>query len=213
MNGNGISLLKELFFNLNYTVSRWITQAVFNLLYRIDIKNETSLPVNGPIIILPKHQCWIDIPLTMLSFDFPLRFVTKKELFRSPGVRTYLLLAGCIPLDREQSIRTLNSFKQLLSLLKEDGKVVIFPEGTYFPGVVGSGKTRLIQMILQFQSQLKDQIPFIPVGIRYGDRMGWRRRVEIRVGHPLFAGGKAEAISLTDKVIEEIARLSCLPSC
>jgi 1-acyl-sn-glycerol-3-phosphate acyltransferase len=213
MNGNGTSLPKEIFFNINYMVSRWITQAVFKLLYRIDIKNETSLPANGPVIILPKHQYWTDIPLIMLSFDFPLHFVAKQELFRSAGVRTYLLLAGCIPLDREQSIKTLNSFKQLLSLLKEDGKVVIFPEGTYFPGVVGPGKARLIQMILQFQSQIDDQIPFIPVGIRYGDRKGWRRSVEIRIGHPLFAGGKAEAPSLADKVIEEITRLSCLPRC
>ena len=207
MNGNGASFLKKIFFDINYMISKWIVHVVFSFSYRIDIKKEANLPSNGPVIILPKHQYWTDIPLIMLSFDFPLHFVAKNELFHSRCPRTYLLLAGCLPLDRDHTIKTLNSFKQLLSLLKENGKVVIFPEGTYFRDVVGSGKSRLIQMILQFQSQLEDQIPFIPVGIRYGDKVGWRRSVEIQIGHPLFAEGKFEADSLTHRALGEISRL------
>ena len=63
--------------------------------------------------------------------------------------------------------------------------MVIFPEGTYVRDAVGSGKNRLIRMILGIQSELKERIPFIPVGIRYGERSGWRRRVDIRMGPPL----------------------------
>jgi len=92
-------------------------------------------------------------------------------------------------------------------LLKAAEKVVIFPEGTYFRGVVGSGKSRLIEMVLKFQSELKQRIPFIPIGIRYGERVGWRRRVEIRIGHPLFAERESDAVPLTRQVMEEIGRL------
>jgi 1-acyl-sn-glycerol-3-phosphate acyltransferase len=42
---------------------------------------------------------------------------------------------------KERSIHTLTSFKSLLSKLKEDEKIVIFPEGTHFPSVMGPGKT------------------------------------------------------------------------
>jgi 1-acyl-sn-glycerol-3-phosphate acyltransferase len=140
-----------------------------------------------------------------------LHFVAKKELFEYPLIRDYLSLLGGIPVDRQQTIRTLNSFRSLLSLLRAGEKIVIFPEGTYFRDGVGSGKSRLLQMILSFQAELKYRIPFVPVGIRYGERVGWRRRVEIRIGHPLFAEKESDAISLTHRVMEEIGRLCRLP--
>ena len=68
-------------------------------------------------------------------------------------------------------------------------------------------------MILKFQSELKHRIPFIPVGIRYGERVGWRRRVEVRIGHPLFAEKESDAISLTHQVMKEIGHLCRLPHC
>jgi hypothetical protein len=58
---------------------------------------------------------------------------------------------------------------------------------------------------------LKQQIPFIPVGIQYGERKGWRKQVEIRIGHALFAENESEAISLTHRAMEEIGFLCGLP--
>jgi 1-acyl-sn-glycerol-3-phosphate acyltransferase len=113
--------------------------------------------------------------------------------------------------DREQSIRTLDSFKALVSLLKAGEKIVIFPEGTYVRNGVGSGKSRLLQMILRFQSELGYSIPFIPVGIRYGERSGWRRRVEVCIGSPLFAEKDSDALPLTHRALQEIGRLCGLP--
>jgi 1-acyl-sn-glycerol-3-phosphate acyltransferase len=140
-----------------------------------------------------------------------LNFVAKRELFEYPLIRNYLFLLGGIPVDRKQSLRTFDSFKYLFSLLRAGEKIVIFPEGTYVRDRVGSGKSRLLQMILRFQAESKHPIPFIPVGIRYGKREGWRRRVEVCIGAPLFAEGEADAISLTRRVMEEISRLCRLP--
>ena len=194
-----------------YSVTQQIARAIFSLLYRIETERETEFPSKGPAVILPKHQYWTDIPLVSLSFCFPLLFVAKRELFRFPGIRSYLSLVGGIPIDRNRSIRTFNAMKFLLSSLKAEEKVVLFPEGTYVRGAVGSGKKRLIQMILGIQSELKERIPFIPMGIQYGGRSGWRRRVEIRIGSPLYAEGESEAFSLTQRIMEEISRLSQLP--
>jgi 1-acyl-sn-glycerol-3-phosphate acyltransferase len=118
---------------------------------------------------------------------------------------------GGIPIDRESSIRTLTSIRDLLFRLREKEKVVLFPEGTYVRDAVGTGKSRLIQMILGFQPELKQQIPFVPVGIRYGGRGHERRRVEVRIGHPLFADQESDATDLTEKIMGEISRLSRLP--
>ena len=197
--------------SLIYPLTRGLAQLVFLLMYQVEIeKEEPSLP-NGPAVILPKHQFWTDIPLVAISFDHHLSFVAKKELFRFPGVRSTLRRLGGIPIDREVSIRTLTSIRDLLSRLKEKERVVLFPEGTYVRGVVGTGKSRLIQMILSFQSELKQQIPFVPVGIRYEKGKGGRSRVKIRIGHSLFADQESDAAGLTEKVMDEISRLSRLP--
>jgi 1-acyl-sn-glycerol-3-phosphate acyltransferase len=186
---------------------------VLSIFYRIEIEGEETLADHGPVIILPKHQYWTDIPIVSLSFKPLLHFVAKKELFDYPLIRDYLSLLGGIPVDRRQSIRTLDSFKYLFSLLRAGEKIVIFPEGTYFREAVGSGKSRLLQMIIGLQGELEYPIPFVPVGIRYRERVGWRRRVEIRIGHPLFAEKESDAISLTHQVMEEISHLCCLPRC
>jgi 1-acyl-sn-glycerol-3-phosphate acyltransferase len=197
--------------SLVYSITRRIAQLVFSIFYRIEIERREILPDHGPVIILPKHQYWTDIPIVSISFKPLLHFVAKKELFEYPLIRKYLLLLGGIPIDRKQSIRTLDSFRYLLSLLRAGEKIVIFPEGTYFRDTVGSGKSRLLQMILGLQKDSKGRIPFIPVGIQYGGRVGWRRRVAIRVGDPLFAEGESEAFSLTHQVMERIHHLCRMP--
>ena len=196
-----------------YLTTKRIARLVLPIFYRMETERGESLPDHGPSIILPKHQYWTDIPIISLTFKPLLYFVAKRELFEYPLIRSYLSLLGGIPVDRKQSIRTLDSFKHLFSLLSAGEKIVIFPEGTYFRDAVGSGKSRLLQMILKFQSELKDRIPFIPVGIRYGERVGWRRRVAICIGHPLFAEGESDAASLTRRVMEEISHLCQLPQC
>jgi 1-acyl-sn-glycerol-3-phosphate acyltransferase len=197
--------------SLVYSITKRTAQVVFSIFYHLEIERRGTLPDRGPVIILPKHQYWTDIPIVGLSFGPPLHFVAKGELFKYPLVRHYISLGGAIPVDRKQSIRTLGSFKNLLSLLRAGEKIVIFPEGTYFREIVGSGKSRLLQMILRFQKELNYRIPFIPVGIRYGKRMGWRRRVEICIGRPLYAEKESDATSLTHQVMEEISCLCRMP--
>jgi 1-acyl-sn-glycerol-3-phosphate acyltransferase len=194
-----------------YHATKKIAQFIFLILYQIETEMNTTLPDHGPMIILPKHQYWTDIPIISLAFDPLLYFVAKKELFHYPLIRDYLSLLGGLPVDRKQSLRTLDSFRTLVSLLRAGEKIVIFPEGTYFRKDVGLGKSRLLQMILRFQHELGYKIPFVPVGIRYGERSGWRRRVEVCIGPPLFAEKESDAILLTYRAMEEISRLCRLP--
>lgn len=197
--------------SLIYQVTKRVAQLMFSIFYCIETEQEEIFPDEGPVIILPKHQFWTDIPVISIAFTPLLYFMAKRELFKYPLIRNYLFLLGGIPVDRQRSIRTLNSFKSLLSLLRAGEKIVIFPEGTYFRDGVGAGKSRLLQMILDFQDELKYRIPFVPVGIRYAERKGWRRRVEVCVGDPLFAEKESDATSFTRRVMEEIGRLCRMP--
>ena len=197
--------------SLVYVVHRWMARTLFSMVYRIEIEREDHRIIEGPAVILPKHQYWTDIPVVGISFDERLCFVAKQELFRFPGVRSYLRILGGIPLDRNHPIRTLTSFRCLLARLNGAEKAVLFPEGTYVRGKVGPGKSRLIRMILGFQEESGRRIPFIPMGIRYGERKGWKRTIEVRIGHPLFAEKAEDAAELMHRVMEEIGRLSRLP--
>jgi len=194
-----------------YNTTKRIALCVFSTFYRIETEKKITLPDHGPLIILPKHQYWTDIPILSLAFKPLLYFVAKRELFKYPLIRNYLFLLGGLPVDRTQSIRSLDSFRALFSLLRAGEKIVIFPEGTYYRNEVGPGKSRLLQMILRFQLELGDSIPFIPVGIRYGERSKWRRRVDVCIGTPLFAEKESDAIDLTHRAMEEISHLCRLP--
>ena len=69
-----------------YSVTKRIAQMVFSMFYRIETE-ENTLPDHGPVIILPKHQYWTDIPIISLAFKPLLYFVAKKELFEYPLIR------------------------------------------------------------------------------------------------------------------------------
>jgi 1-acyl-sn-glycerol-3-phosphate acyltransferase len=203
---------------LVYGITKAIAAIIFRLCYRLRVQGLENIPNQGPAIILPKHQYWTDIPIVSLTSRRQLNYVAKGELFRIPFVKTFLSLLGGIPVNRERTTKTTGSFRYILHLLKGKEYVVIFPEGTYHPGEVGKGKSRLIQMILNWQGHrgtnstgtMEDDIPFVPMGIHYG-RKGLRTIVMVKIGRPIFADGEADAPQLTNQIIEGIARLSDLP--
>ena len=67
-----------------YSATKILARLVFSVFYRIKNEWKTTLPDHGPMIILPKHQYWTDIPIVSLAFKPLLYFVAKKELFKYP---------------------------------------------------------------------------------------------------------------------------------
>jgi 1-acyl-sn-glycerol-3-phosphate acyltransferase len=203
---------------LVYGFIKTIAAIIFRLCYRLRVQGVENIPHHGPAIILPKHQYWTDSPIVSLTLRPQLNYVAKTELFRIPPIKTFLSLLGLIPVDRERTTKTTDSFRYILQLLRGKEYVVIFPEGTYYPGEVGKGKSRLIQMILRRRGHRganddntkEDHIPFVPLGIHYGSK-GLRKMVTVKIGRPIFAEGEDEAPRLTNKIMESIARLSDLP--
>ena len=202
---------------LVYGFIKTLAAIIFRLWYRLRVQGVENIPYHGPAIILPKHQYWTDIPIVSLALRPQLNYVAKIQLFKIPYVKTLLSILGGIPVDREKTTKTMDSFRYILQLLREKEYLVIFPEGTYYRGKVGKGKSRLIQMILRWQVHVgtndsdttEDHIPFVPMGIRYG-RKGLRKIVMVKIGRPIFAEGEG-APRVTDQIIESIAQLSTLP--
>ncbi len=194
---------------LLYAVARLVFVPYLKLNFRITVEGRGNVPSDGPVVLLPKHQRWIDIPVVGFSVGSPLRYIAKKELFEFSPVRFALKGLGGVPLDRGAPIKTLESFRLLGRLLLAGERVVLFPEGTYYPDTMGKGKWRLIQWILELQERSASLIPFLPMGIRYGEG-GLRRAVDVRIGDPLYEEDPSKAARFTEKAMEEIAGLSGL---
>jgi 1-acyl-sn-glycerol-3-phosphate acyltransferase len=106
------------------------------------------------------------------------RFLAKRELFRNPVLRTVLLGAGQIPVDRGTGDRT--PLLDAARALEAGEVVVIYPEGTslttdpdFAPGPGKNGAVRL---------SLMTGIPILPVAT-WGGQYVWRRGERI---HPTF---------------------------
>jgi 1-acyl-sn-glycerol-3-phosphate acyltransferase len=211
MNSNASSSLRRS--KALYEFSELLFRSYFLLRYRLRIQGRENIPLSGPVIILPKHQRWTDIPLVGLAaLPRPCHYIAKRELFTMPGIRQIMTWLGGIPLDRQQPIKSRDSFRYVDSLLQRGEVIVLFPEGTYFPDTMGAGKYRLIEKMVALQEQLKEKysrpfIPFIPVGINYG-REGLRPSVQVMVGGPLYCSCSSQAGEFTKTIMKAIALLS-----
>jgi 1-acyl-sn-glycerol-3-phosphate acyltransferase len=196
-----------------YGFSKLLFKTYFLLRYRLRIQGQENLPVSGPVILLPKHQHWTDIPLVGLAaLPRPCHYIAKRELFEIPVVRQLMTRLGGIPLDRQHPIKSRDSFRYVDYLLECGEVVVLFPEGTYFPDSMGAGKYRLIEKLVALQEQLREKysrqfMPFVPVGINYG-RAGGRPSVRVMIGQPLYCNCTSLAAEFTKTIMKSIALLS-----
>lgn len=192
-----------------YRLCREVLRHSWARLHPVKVEGLEHLPASGPAVICPKHQRWEDILAIGLALPPPLYYIAKAELFITPFQREFLRALGGVPVDRQNPRATLSSFRQLLPILQQKSYVVLFPEGTYVPGRVGTGKHRLIQMLLKLQDRNGlGKLSFVPVGISYDSQpqsSGWS--VKVRIGRSLSVPGASQAKALTQVVMAEIARL------
>ena len=197
-----------------YFLIRGVAFCIFRLVYRLEIKGRENLPAEGPAIFLPKHQSWSDVPIVSLALWRPASYIAKQELFAYPVVRQFITLLGGVPIDRVKPVRSLDSFRYVKHLLQERDFIVLYPEGTYYPGCMGPGKHRFIKRFLEFQerngTRERKRIPFVPMGIQFAEGR-FRNVVKVEIGPPLFARAGEAAAVFTDLIMEQIAELSGLP--
>jgi 1-acyl-sn-glycerol-3-phosphate acyltransferase len=197
---------------LVFNLTRLVSGLVLPIRFEVQIRGLDRLPEKGPVLLIPKHQQWWDVPLLGHYVPRPLYFLAKQELFRSPAARYFISRLGGIPVDRQAPLKSLATFRSLVPLIRQEAFLVLFPEGTYFPGAMGPGKWRLIRLILSFQhKQIWPPLSFLPVGIRYQrtDARG-KIRVELRIGEPRQEKDPTQAQAFTEGLLEEVKTLSQL---
>jgi len=185
-------------------VVRAFSRVSFSLFYRIDTEGDEYLPRESAFILLPKHQCWQDIPIIAVVTARHLYYIAKHELFKNRFAGWFLKSVGGIPLNREQPLKSRGSIRAMIEFLENGEGVVVFPEGTYYKNKMGPGKTGMVRLLVSRLS-----FPLIPVGVNYS-RRGFRVLVRVRFGKPIYPRGRVSPNAILDRVMKEIAILSGL---
>lgn len=158
-----------------YYMVIWLLFApVYYLFYRLKVYGKENIPKDGkPFIVMPNHLSNNDPPIISLSFNIPIAYMAKKELFETPFIGWAITMLGAFLVDRENVSKT--TIKGAKEVLSKGWCLGMFLEGTRskIPGSLGKPNIGAAYI-----SNLTG-VPVLPVGIIGSDKKGGPVTVKI----------------------------------
>lgn len=111
-----------------YTVVRGIVNLMLKLVYRIKVHGKDNILMEEKLILCSNHSHILDPVILAIIFPRQISFMAKKELFKNKFLNYIFTKLGAFPIDRKES--DLKAIKNAFRVLKRDGVLGIFPEGT-----------------------------------------------------------------------------------
>lgn len=111
-------------------IAQFVLHIPFALLYPTKIKGKENLKEfkKKPLIFAMNHKSNMDAVLLALNTWEKKYYLAKKELFKNKFIGGLLKSLGAVKIDRQNT--DLGAIKNCLKILKENKKLLIFPEGT-----------------------------------------------------------------------------------
>ena len=187
------------------TVRVWAKCIILVLTKILNIKivfKNNSLKEKEGQVIAANHQSAFDTIFFLAAFDKTI-YIIKKELIFIPVYGWYAMRLGNIYIDRKKKIESIKKIsKNIVNLIKQDYKIVIFPEGTrQAPKKIGAIKPG----VFLIQDRLKR--PIFPVYIDSGET--WpRNSFKIKKKNIFVKSLKPIPYGLTKKKFKEILKKS-----
>lgn len=184
---------------IGYSLLTPIMRVLFRFYYNPKIINKEVIPKEGPILIVGNHKHIYDQCLTIMATKRVIHYMAKKEYFDGK-MAWFFKLVGCIPVDR--SIKDHNATEKALSILRNDGAIGLFPEGT-------RNKTKDV-FLLPFKfgtvsMAKKTNATIVPFGLT-GDYKFRSKNLTIRYGTP-FKVGDMDLEEANNKLYQEVESL------
>ena len=183
---------------IGYIILTPLMRILFRIYYNPKIINKKAIPKKGPILIVGNHKHVYDQCLTIMATHRPIHYMAKKEYFDGK-MAWFFRLVGCISVNR--SIKDTNATNQALEILKNDGAVGLFPEGT-------RNKTKEFLLPFKFGTvsmAKKTNATIIPFGLT-GDYKFRSKNLTIRYGTP-FKVGDMDLETANRKLYHEVEKL------
>lgn len=179
---------------------------------RVFVSGRGRLPRTGPGVVVVNHASYLDPMVLSAVLPPTYAFVVKRDVAGGFVPRLFLRALGAVSVERFDPSRGTRDVARLERTVREGGRVVIFPEGT-FGRAPGLRSFRMGAFVVAVRAGA----PVVPVALR-GTRsilrdVEWfprRGKVEVEVMEPVVPDGGdwAAAIRLRDR-----ARTAILGGC
>ena len=133
-------------------------------------------PIPGAALIVCNHISWIDI--VAIGAHVPGCFIAKSDLLRWPIIGFITRQSGNIFVKRGNKQQVRQTTEQIAWILKQDLKIIAFPEGT-----TSDGKQLLPFHASLFQPALLTKTPIQPLVIEY---LGTARKLAPYIDDDVF---------------------------
>lgn len=112
---------------MSYETYRRALTPVVRAAYRLEVRGQENVPVNGPLVVAANHDSMLDPFVLAAAIPRSLRYLAKAELWRLPLLREWLGSVEAIPVQRGRS--DAGAIAAALGALEAGEAVGIFPEG------------------------------------------------------------------------------------
>lgn len=175
-----------------------LMRAAFKLYYSPEIIGAEKIPDDCSIVIAGNHKHVYDQCLTIMATKRVIHYMAKKEYFDG-WLAPLFRAVGCIPVDRSR--KDFSSAMSAMKVLKKEGAIGIFPEGT---------RNKTDDFLLRFKTGAvsmakKTDSYIVPFGLT-GDYKFRSKNLTIRYGEP-FKVGDMSIEEANDKLRREVERL------
>ncbi len=190
--------MKKIKGETGYILLTPLMRVLFRLYYNPKIINKEVIPKKGPILIVGNHKHIYDQCLTIMATKRPIHYMAKKEYFDGK-MAWFFRLVGCISVNRQ--IKDTEATNQALDILKNNGAIGLFPEGT-------RNKTKEFLLPFKFGTvsmAKKTNATIIPFGLT-GDYKFRSKNLTIRYGTP-FKVDNMDLETANNKLYHEVERL------
>lgn len=194
-----------------YAKAKIIVAPLFRFFMRVKAIGIENVPLDGGLVLCSNHIAAIDVISIGAVCPRQLTCVAKKELFSVPVLGWVARKLEAIKIDRSGS--DVGALKASIKAAEAGKVLTIFPQGHRCPGV--NPKTTQIKHgagMIAYHSKC-DVLP-VCINIK-GAKYGLFKKVEVIFGKPLsYAelgfkdGGRDEYLAATEKVFDEICKLS-----
>ncbi len=140
-----------------YPVCNFLQKGTLRLFGDWKVTGAENIPPMGPLVIVSNHMSNMDPSLLACSISRRIRFLAKDNLFGSRPMEWFLKSYGGFPVNRDGVDVT--AYRWTIDQIKNDGVIVLFPEGTRSRGELIQAKAGVANLVLRTKA------PILPVGI------------------------------------------------
>lgn len=188
-----------------FKFAKVLLSPIYKLCYHPKVIGASKIPKDGPILLCGNHRHVLDQMPVLISTKRVVHYMAKKEYFTGK-LAWFFKMVGCIPVDR--SIHDESAKTRALNVLKNNGAIGIFPEGTRNKTIGTKDEVLLLPFKFGAVSMAKKtDATIVPFGLM-GDHTVKNKNLTLVFGEPFKVGDMT--LEVANKKLEESIRALAL---